>query len=481
MSERATAAPAAAEAEKSEVPAPIAVGPGVAELQALMKQGVPDLTKVIDIIDRRPGEHQQLMDLVKSISPEYHKNLLKAMDAIRIDLKRKAIAAGDPNDPQAGYFVGSAEEKGARWRTGDGKFQGKANKDGLDATYKIDDNDALVAHAAGKEGSVAWQHDGKTVGELYGRKGSGEWDAGLRRKIELGDGASVTPMLRHHQTAGGGQAELAAEYKDASTTATGYAGVRESGGGFVAGASATHKIDDASTISGSLTHEPGKTVAGVSGTHRFSPTTTGDAALTRTFAGDQSSTVATAGLQYRKDELSADGRLTHTQPDHGQGQTTLSIHERYQSSKVIQTFNLEAGAGTRDYATANAAVDMQLAPNVYAGAFGGFSVEGGKQSSASIGASITWTPAEKVALTAAGVMNSAGQIDARLQLDVFKSRVGLADIADHRKKALFSIYAGISTSGGGSLLDERYGAGSYKYNGNMQNDTQFQLGVKIPF
>ena len=39
MSERATAAPAAAEAEKTEVAAPIAVGPGVAELQALMKQG----------------------------------------------------------------------------------------------------------------------------------------------------------------------------------------------------------------------------------------------------------------------------------------------------------------------------------------------------------------------------------------------------------------------------------------------------------
>lgn len=224
-----------------------------------------------------------------------------------------------------------------------------------------------------------------------------------------------------------------------------------------------------------------KTVAGVSGTHRFSPTTTGDAALSHTFAGDQSSTVATAGLQYKKDELSADGRITHTQPAQGQGQTTLSIHERYQSSKVIQTFNLEAGAGTRDYATANAAIDMQLAPNVYAGAFGGFSTEGGKQSSASIGASITWTPAEKVALTAAGVMNSAGQIDARLQLDVFKSRIGLADIADHRKQALFSIYAGVSTVGGSSLLDDRYGAGSYKYNGNNQQDTQFQVGIKIPF
>ncbi|HPH68536.1 MAG TPA: hypothetical protein PLF40_22415, partial [Kofleriaceae bacterium] len=224
----------------------------------------------------------------------------------------------------------------------------------------------------------------------------------------------------------------------------------------------------------------GKTVAGVSGTHRFSPTTTGDAALTHTFAGGQSSTVGTVGLQYKKDELSADARLTHAH-EGNQGQTTLSIHERYQSSKVIQTFNLEAGAGTRDYATANTAIDMQLAPNVYAGAFGGFSSERGKQTNASIGASITWTPAEKVALTAAGVMNSAGQIDARLQLDVFKSRVSLAEIADHRKKALFSIYAGISTSGGGGLLDERYGAGSYKHNGNMQNDTQFQLGVKIPF
>ncbi len=484
MSERTTAATAAtAEAEKTEVAAPIVAGPGVGELQALIKAGVPDITKVIDIIDRRPGEHKELMQLVQSLGGAYYQNVLHAMDAIRIDLKRKALAAGDPSNPQGGYFLASAEEKAARWRTEDGKFQGKASKDGLDASYQIDDDDALVAKVGKKEGSVAWQRDGETVGEMYGRKGPDGFDAGIRRTFDAGDGATVTPMLRHHQTAAGGQAELAADYKDkdASTTASGYVGVRESGGGFVAGVDGSHKFSDATSMTGSARYSPEGYSATVTGAHRFSETTTGDASLSHARAGDASTTTASAGLAYQSGGLSASGRLTHAQPGGGEGQTTLSIHERYQSSKVIQSFNFEAGVGARDYATATGALDVQLAPSLYAGAWGSFSSEQGKQTTAAIGASITWTPADRLALTAAGVMNQAGQLEGRLQLDVFKSRIdGISDIADDKKKALFSIYAGISTNGGRGMLDDRYGAGSYKYDGQKQ-DTQFTLGVKIPF
>ena len=484
MSERTTATTTAtAEAEKSEVAAPIVAGPGVGELQALIKAGVPDITKVIDIIDRRPGEHKELMQLVQSLGGAYYQNVLHAMDAIRIDLKRKALAAGDPSNPQGDYFLASAEEKAARWRTEDGKFQGKASKDGLDASYQIDDDDALVAKVGKKEGSVAWQRDGETVGEMYGRKGPDGFDAGIRRTFDAGDGATVTPMLRHHQTAAGGQAELAADYKDkdASTTASGYVGVRESGGGFVAGVDGSHKFSDATSMTGSARYSPDGYSATVTGAHRFSETTTGDASLSHVRAGDVSTTTASAGLAYQSGGLSASGRLTHAQPGDGEGQTTLSIHERYQSSKVIQSFNFEAGVGARDYATATGALDVQLAPSLYAGAWGSFSSEQGKQTTAAIGASITWTPADRLALTAAGVMNQAGQLEGRLQLDVFKSRIdGISDIADDKKKALFSIYAGISTNGGRGMLDDRYGAGSYKYDGQKQ-DTQFTLGVKIPF
>lgn len=484
MSERTTAsATATAEAEKTEVATPIVAGPGVGELQALIKAGVPDITKVIDIIDRRPGEHKELMQLVQSLGGAYYQNVLHAMDAIRVDLKRKALAAGDPSNPQGGYFLASAEEKAARWRTEDGKFQGKASKDGLDATYQIDEDDALVAKVGKKEGSVAWQRDGETLGEIYGRKGTDGFDAGIRRTFDAGDGATVTPMLRHHQTDAGGQAELAAEYKDkdASTTASGYVGMRESGGGLVAGVDGSHKFSDATSITGSARYSPDGYSATVTGAHRFSETTTGDASLSHVRAGDVSTTTASAGLAYQSGGLSASGRLTHAQPGGGEGQTTLSIHERYQSSRVIQTFNFEAGAGARDYASATGAIDAQLAPNLYAGAWGNFSSEQGKQTTAAIGASITWTPADRLALTAAGVMNQAGQLEGRLQLDVFKSRInGISDIADDKKKALFSIYAGISTSSGPSMLDDRYGAGSYQHSGQKQ-DAQFTLGVKIPF
>lgn len=484
MSERTTAATAAtAEAEQTEVAAPIVAGPGVGELQALIKAGVPDITKVIDIIDRRPGEHKELMQLVQSLGGAYYQNVLHAMNAIRVDLKRKAIAAGDPSNPQGGHFLASAEEKAARWRTEDGKFQGKASKDGLDASYQIDQDDALVAKVGKKEGSVAWQRDGETVGEIYGRKGTDGFDAGIRRTFDAGDGATVTPMLRHHQTTAGGQAELAAEYKnkDASTTASGYVGMRESGGGFVAGVDGSHKFSDATSMTGSARYSPDGYSATVTGAHRFNETTTGDASLAHTRVGDESTTTASAGLAYQSGALSASGRLTHAQPGSGHAQTTLSIHERYQTAKVIQSFNFEAGIGARDYASATTAIDAQLAPNLYAGAWGSFASEEGKQTTAALGASITWTPADRVALTAAGVMNQAGQLEGRLQLDVFKSRInGISDITNDKKKALFSIFAGISTNGGRGMLDERYGAGSYRYDG-QKDDTQFTLGVKIPF
>jgi hypothetical protein len=67
-----------------------------------------------------------------------------------------------------------------------------------------------------------------------------------------------------------------------------------------------------------------------------------------------------------------------------------------------------------------------------------------------------------------------------LQLDVFKQRVGLADIADHKKDALISFYVGIATNGGGGMLDQRYGAGKYKSDGTA-GSTQYTVGVKLPF
>ena len=484
MSERTTGlTTATADPEQTEVAAPIAAGPGVGELQVLIKAGVPDITKVIDIIDRRPSEHKELMQLVQSLGATYYQNVLHAMDAIRVDLKRKAIAAGDPSNPQGGYFLASAEEKAARWRTDDGKFQGKASKDGLDASYQVDQDDALVAKIGKKEGAVAWQRDGETVGEIYGRKSADGWDAGVRRSFDAGDGATVTPMLRHHQTAAGGQAELAAEYKDkdASTTASGYVGVRESGGGLVVGADGAHKVSDVTSMTGTATVGSDGYSATVAGAHRFSDTTTGDASLSHVRAGDLRTTTASAGLAYQRGSLSASGRVAHVQQSGVEAQTTLSIHERYQSSKVIESFNFEAGVGARDYATATGSIDAQLAPSLYAGAWGSFSSEQGKQTTATLGASVTWTPADKLALTAAGVMNQAGQLEGRLQLDVFKSRInGISDISDAKKQALFSIYAGIATNGGRGMLDDRYGAGSYHYDGQKQ-DTQFTLGVKIPF
>jgi hypothetical protein len=555
--ERVTA-PTAAEADQAPVATPVVTGPGVKAAEALLKSGIPDVTKVIEIIDTHRGERDAIFKLLQSsLGNAYVQQTIKAMDTIRLSIKHKELAAGDPSNPESGYFLASAEEKAARWRTADGSFKGTANQKGLDASYQVDSDDALVAKvdAEKKSGTVAWQRDGKTQAELYGQSG----EAGVRRTDELSGGATVTESLRHRSTPEGGQAEAALAYNSPNTTASGYVGVREKGGGLVAGADASHTFADkskltgavavspdgakesltyqtdasriaatltendkgvsgtlsgehtftdktkaaaelsasekeqalklsyttpTSSVTGSVSHDPTKTVATIGGTHQFNKSLTGDASLSHTFGGAQSATNATAGLQYKPNEqFSTDGRLSYSQTGSDPGQTSLSIHERYQNKSVIQTFNLEAGAGARDFAKATGGIDAQLAPKLYGGAWASFSSEGGKQTTSEFGASLTFTPQEQVALTVAGVMNQSGAIEGRLQLDVFKSRInGIADLSSHKKEALFSIYAGIAKNGGAGMLDDRYGIGNHQYNpGGGSGDTQFNVGIKIPF
>ncbi len=646
MSERETAEVAIPDEPTTEVASPITAGPGVTALQALLKKGVPDIAQVLDIVNRRPSDIQEVLQLVQSLGNGYYQNLRKAMD----DSAIQPAEASEPADGAVG------------WSKANGRFTGTVNEEGLGATYQFGKSSAVHASVNGHETALALQRSGKSVAEIYATRDEGEPRAvGVRSTFDVGDGATLTPSLQHSEA----QNQIALKYMGTSTHADGYAGKRTSDGGFVAGVkadysndrttldgsaayspdawslsgNATHKLDertelaanltanqdkttallsgtrqfsptakgaasigydegwnasanaeakigdattvkgsahydpagwnaglsathqldkrtalaanltanqdkttallsgtrqfnptakgaasigydegwnasanaeaktgDATTVKGSAHYDPAgwnaglsaaytakdttvdagitadqdKTVAKLAGTQRFSPTTTGDAKLSRTVAGLNSSTEASAALQYKDPTLTADGRLSYLQAGQGEGQTTLSIHERYQSAKVIEKLNIDAGAGARDFANATGSIDAQLGQHLYGGAWGSVSTESGKPTQSSIGASITWTPSDKIALTAAGVTNNAGQIEGRLQLDVFKQRVGLADIADHKKDALISFYVGIATNGGGGMLDQRYGAGKYKSDGTA-GSTQYTVGVKLPF
>ncbi|MCX5741658.1 MAG: hypothetical protein NT062_04060 [Proteobacteria bacterium] len=650
-------------------------GPGEQALEALLKAGgMPDTKKVIAIIDGHRGERDALFAMLQSsLGNAYTQQVVAQMDKLRLSIDRKEIAAGDPSNPDGGFFVAGAEQQGAKWRTAGGGFSGTADKDGLDTTVKTNEHDAIHAHV-GKDqsGTIAYERDGKSQGELFGHYKSGtDYEAGARKTWGLDGGSTLTTTASHQVGANGTTDALTGAYKsgDGKTTADGSLGVKD--GQFAGSASGSHTRADGTVIAGALAHDgkttsldgsytdkdtsysgrlahddqgttlsgaykdkdtsitgrlgrdaqgtttlggtasqelksgatvsgaaelsrsqagqyygsldgaykdkdtsltghlgrdlagtttlsgtgsqelksgatiggaaelhrsaagqyygsldgsykdkdtsltghlgrdlEGTTTLGGTGSHKLQngATLAGSAELQRSAAGlytghldgsytDKDSKIdgsivrgadsTTIGGGYTRkwgDELSLSARASHLQPDHGQGQSTFTMSEQYKSGKMIQGLDLTAGHGARDYIGAKGSIDAQLAPNLYAGAYGSFAAESGKQTTAQLGASLTFTPNEKTALTLAGVIDEHGTIETRLQYDVFKSKInGVSDIAGHKKDALVSLFLSYSQqTGGGRSLDDRYGAPKYGTS-TPAGGGQVMAGIKIAF
>lgn len=532
-------------------------GPGVQALEALLQSGRPEPTQVVALVDTYRGERDALFALLhKSLGNEYVQQVVQEMGGVRASIDRKELAAGDPSNPSGGYFLASAKEQGARWRTADGDFSGKADKSGLDATYKLDEDDALHGKVSAKgEGTLAWERDGKSQGELYGGKGA----FGVRRDWGLDSGKLTTGLERRGDFTGA-YGKYAAT--DGSLTADARAGVAD--GGFAGSLSGTYKPTANDTYTGSLSHNPTTTAAALGGTFkRGDDTYTGAADLSHTAAGTTGSLGGswtngktaldgkythglesdklhvggshksgadtytgamdlersaagttgslgagwtngksaldakyTHGLEADKfhlggshkfsDQLSMTGALDHERTRAGGSQTTLSLAEKYRSDKMVQSLSLDAGAGDHKYLGVTGSTDMQIGKGLYAGAWGSFRQEEGKQTSAQLGASLTFTPHEKAALTLAGVLDQNGAIETRLQLDIFKDKIsGVGMIADHKKDALVSLFLSYSQAGRngsmpGGMMDQRYGAPQADF-GRGAGDGMFQAGIKISF
>lgn len=124
----------------------------------------------------------------------------------------------------------------------------------------------------------------------------------------------------------------------------------------------------------------------------------------------------------------------------------------------------------------------QVAPKFYVSGFGGAAYEQGKQTTANLGAGLTFTPSDKTALTLAGVLDQNGHIETRLQFDVFKSRVESAgNLSQAQKSALVSLFVSYSPHGplGGGIMNDRFGAPTYSH-GFDQGGT-VQAGIRIKF
>ena len=141
------------------------------------------------------------------------------------------------------------------------------------------------------------------------------------------------------------------------------------------------------------------------------------------------------------------------------------------------TLSLNAGAGTRNFVSTTGQVDARLAPNLYGSAWGSETLEADKHAASQLGASLTWTPSQKTALTLAGATDDHGRFETRLQLDVLKRHVESAgDLADHRNDSPFGVFLSYSKGGMHDQLDGRLGAPQLS-----GRDGMISGGVRIKF
>ncbi len=514
-------------------------GAGVAALQALIAKGPPEPKKVVALLDANRGEHDAMFALLhQALGNAYVDAVTQEMAKLRASLDRKEVVAGDPNQPNAGFFEASAADQGAKWSTKGGGFTGTADKHGLDTHTKVDDHDEIHAKVgADKSATVDWNKDGKTEVEAFGKVGGAkDWSAGVKRDWDLGDQRTLDTKAEHTVAKDGTTDAVSAEYKAGKTTVSGEVADKDGKLSETVAASApigkttltgslandeaglSEKLgadyktaDGKDEIAGTIAHDPKTTAIGLSETHKFGA----DASLTskleasrgdKGFSGSWSEAykdkttsvegsvaknpdgtkVHLGATEQLDPKLSLAGNADYATGAPGkQGEASFDLTEKYKSDKLVQSASIEGGTGERDYLNVKGGVDAQLAPKLYGGAWGGASVEAGKQTQAQLGASLTFTPTEKSALTLAGVLDQHGSLETRLQLDVFKSKVNsVGELADHKKDAMVSLFLSYKQSTGASQLDDRYGGASYSTplsTGPDHGGSEVMAGVKISF
>jgi len=463
-------------------PASAPAGPGLEALAALMAAGTPEPIEVVRLIDAHRGDRDAILAVVRArLGDDYAAQVIAAADRLRLDLDRRELVAGDPADPDGGYFLASQEEKGARWRTEGGRFEGKLDKEGLTSRYSLDDDSAvrLGVAARRREATLGWEEDGDLLAEGFARyQSKSDLAYGVRAPFDLGEDRTLTGELRREHKADGSASVLAGTYRDPSTTVTGHVGHHESGR-VIGGLSASHRLDDRTELSGNVSRTgAGDVIGGIGATHKLDDRTrlSASAAL----EAERMSASLSASHQATP-QLALSGRLGHTRGRDGSGGvTTLTLSERYRSPDLIHGLDFTATTGEHDKLRGVGSVEGRLGPRLYGGAFSSFTAERGADPEAAIGASLTFTPHEKAALTLAGVLDDQGQIETRLQFDLFKKKVdSVTSLSDQKKGALVSLFVSYRTGPPG-MLDDRFGAPQYQTGRDLREGT-ITGGIRIRF
>lgn len=506
-----------------------ATGAGVKQVRALLAHGKPSPAQLVHVIDAHRSEHDAIFALLQqTYGNTYVKQVVARMHHLRASVQRKEIVAGDPASTTSGFFDASVEAKSARWRTGNGNFTGTASQDGLDSTYKLGGHDSLHGTvkreepdattgptdlldpgSSGTRGELDWQHDGASEGRLFADvHGSKNYAAGVSRDVALG-GGSLTAGLERNTVDGTATDGAFASYRSSDKQLAADANLGVSGGHLAGGLSGAYSPNASDTYAASYRHDASGDAVGASATHQYA----GGGALSAsgTLHHDEPHGVTTGTLAGAYDRgglhvdanaqraagqtslhlgasdqinshLATSGTFDYTKDDAGGSQAALALSARNRTGRMIEGLDLSAGTGTRDYLSVQGSAEGKLANKLYAGAYGGYNIESGHQTTASLGASLTFTPSEKTALTLAGIVDQHGTLETRLQLDIFKHKVaGIQELSDEKKNAMVSLFVSYTQQGGNNhMLDERFGASQFSAS-EPAGSGQVMAGIRIKF
>jgi len=509
--------PKAPPASAAAAPAPAPTkGEGVKKAEAELAAGA-DPAKLGKLLYQYPGEKDAILALIQSHPAGGNTLTTKVVEEsqkLHWDGKKKSIVAGDPDSKTADYFIAGAEPKGVKWRSGanDGKIDG----DGLDTRQHLGEGDihgtanykggkavAGVGYEANdKSGSVTADVavDPKTKGVDVGLKGEKELRPGERAGIELRGGASgasltTTQSSEHDGNKASGSQSVGVD-KDGNPVATwgvsatskeglsvdakhsegpggskDHFGLGVKGSGGSAGGSldllngelaaaelhGTKKLDDKTSVTGNLSyaHTPEKDTVGGGLTLNgdgFSVGGKGSASDD----GDYSLSMRAAKKLGEKGEVSLEGG---TEKKDGKTSEFGALSAVYSAERFHIGGDLKlrhtldgtevSGSGEGIYA---------LKPGLlYGHVFGEAKLGADGKAGAALGAGLTLTPHDHVALTLAGVIDpTTNGFDARLSVDIFAKKIDTASLSATKRKAAVSLFMGIK---GGTMMDNQFGAG----------------------
>ena len=536
-----TQAPATTPGAAPTAAPPVSVaGPGLVALAKLIVGGGdsdPEVDAVIAVLDQYPGEHEALVAALGTyLGDDYVTQVGARMPHLRVHWKELHLVAGDPNSPTGNFLEAGKELEGGRfrlgmgsgtysgtfggdvghdvsatWKNGNflrasekldgaewkfGKLTGKARGDNIDAQYAFTDVKALRLHYNSKTslGTLGFYRSGKLRGpELAARYKSGnDYSVGLQRQFGMGEGVTGTLGARHMVDAnlgvGDPTTKLTADKTREALTfdAVGksfdahmYAGLHPDGQ-FTAGLSGATNLGPKTRFSGAFGLDGDDAKVSTTLSHAWKQGLSSSANFTADPTGLQANLSTAYGQRTDGSGLTMSAMLQYIDKTDQQPMWNAAVVQKYVGKNIIESLSLNASLGETNQFTADASVDLRLHKQLFASAFGRWSLMSPDSRDSDLGGQLVFTPSSKTAIKVAFMVNGAAEYETMVEFAVLKRALKtVKDYSDQKYKQVLSVFATYGDHGPVSMFDRTFGAPTR----SMQIETDaapiIMLGVRI--